>query len=206
MPLPNPDGYDLFSLDISTLRAPEEKVVVWELFDRKVLILCTAALLGQDKEMLPEIRSQVKREWSDRASFKQLWNILQPRFGPAGSGLLVLDPRERSVCFYCDNFPFPLWLRKAGGLEEFSNLPSPDQSHSITLTPEELLIFYSPKLINLKNREQQDFGLMHLKSLLVQNQHRTSEEIALTIAQAAWMHQGEIFMEPVELVVLKFLS
>lgn len=44
---------------------------------------------------------------------------------------------------------------------------------------------------------------MHLKSLLLQNQERTAEEMGLTIAQAAWMHHSQITIPSMTLMILK---
>jgi serine phosphatase RsbU (regulator of sigma subunit) len=213
-PQPRIAGYDFCAIDLSTLLYPEQNLTVKQLPDGSIFLglADSVNLFGLNSRL--EVLNQEKQI----INLAQIWQLLREasmETGPSDRSpkilLSLLYPQERILNYICTDFPAPLWLRQDGRLEELLSQSAQNGtlvalSLALRLEAGEILIFHTPGLTALKNSTQEDFGLMYLKSLILQNKHRPCEEIGLTISQAGWQHHGQTSMPSSVLAILKVLD
>lgn len=202
-------GCDLYALDLSTLRFPHQNALAYQFSGGDILLLLADS--AQRVSMPAALPASLEKNSKTDLSLEKIWNWLQDNHSgddQAGLFLSLFRPGTRSLDYICYNIPEPIRLKCNGQIEDLTadsseRNPLTRKFHNLVLGAGDLIILFDSLLIELKNKFQENFGLMSLKSLILQNRHLTAEELGLTISQAAWLHHGQISMESLNLVILK---
>jgi hypothetical protein len=191
-------GVDCYALDIFTLSPSLQTGKLWKTSREEII-----ALLDGGNQLIPAEFNLT--DW-DRLVLELTARLnVNPHF----SFFLARLDRQGGFDFHSSNCPPQLFLRAGGIIQDLSSPAGSSlgdgSGDTLRLDSGEIVLLYTPGLISLANPIGEEFGLMQLKSLLLQNQHRTCEEIGLTIAQAAWLHHGRIMLPSLTLMIFKIL-
>jgi sigma-B regulation protein RsbU (phosphoserine phosphatase) len=111
----------------------------------------------------------------------------------------IYDPKARSIALSNSGLPYPLLVRAGqptfldiGGVPLGLFQDSTYEETSLQLLPEDVLIFYSDGVIELRNDQGDEFGLKRLAESVSTTYHKSAEEIVNVVNDALADFSGRV--------------